>query len=90
VITGEFEDFSIECDDKKGVTVLRGHKLRTKKGNTMTATATTFIPAPYAGVSLNSTRSSAEWYELNNELFTVRGKRPTPTRATLAPASRPR
>jgi RNA polymerase sigma factor (sigma-70 family) len=44
----------------------------------MTATATTFIPAPYAGVSLNSTRSSAEWYELNNELFTVRGKRPHP------------
>jgi len=44
----------------------------------MTATATTLIPAPYAGVSLNSTRSSAEWYELNNDLFTVRGKRPHP------------
>jgi RNA polymerase sigma factor (sigma-70 family) len=74
-----FDDFSIECDDKKGVTYYLLHrKLQTKKGNTMTAIATTFIPAPYAGVSLNSTRSSAEWYELNNELFTVRGKRPHP------------
>jgi len=75
----DFETFSIDCNDKKGVTYYLLHrKLQTKKGNTMTDTATTFIPAPYAGVSLNSTRSSAEWYELNNELFTVRGKRPHP------------
>jgi DNA-directed RNA polymerase sigma subunit (sigma70/sigma32) len=44
----------------------------------MIATDTTFLPAPRAGVSLNYTRSSAEWYELNNELFTVRGKHPHP------------
>jgi len=53
-------------------------KLRTKKGNTMTAITTSFIPESHAGVSLNDNRSSFEWFELNNELFTVRGKCPRP------------